>query len=569
MMRRSSIHLSVLVAALLLASGGCTSMLMFGHDKPEKTLEDLTANPTTRLVSKYTHPDGMNYRKVEAVSLVMQLDGTGEDPPPTPQRATVVAEMQRHQIENPQEILASLNTAIVLMKAYIPPGVQEGDRIDVEVRTPTRSETTSLRGGWVLPARMTELAALGGQIREGHVMAVVEGAILVDPSATGEDDVAIATRGRILSGGVVTKSRPLGLAIGQEHRSFRLSTQLAQDINHRFYGNIDGRRQGVANPKTDDYIEIKVHPRYKDNITRYMRVVRSIAVGETTAALQERLAVLGPQLLDPLTTSSAAIQLEAIGDASAVKLLEQGLKSPLAEVRLYSAEALAYLDKTIAVEPLKQLATDEPAFRVNALSALSAMNDVMAFDALRTMLSVESAETRYGAFRALWAMDKRNPMVAGEQLASAFSYHVLDVEGPPMIHITNSHRPEVVQFGTGQSLKLPLLIEAGPRILLNGMNGDRITVSRFMTSGETLQREVSPSIDEVVRAIVEVGGKYPDVVQFLQQAKQQGALESRFRIDALPQTGRKFQRPGSDDEPPAEDEPRPLLTPLPDLFKKT
>ena len=52
-------------------------------------------------------------------------------------------------------------------------------------------------------------------------------------------------------------------------------------------------------------------------------------------------------------------------------------------------EALAYLDQTAAVDTLAAVARDEPAFRVNALAALSAMDDVMAYDALRSLLEEE------------------------------------------------------------------------------------------------------------------------------------------------------------------------------------
>ena len=49
---------------------------------------------------------------------------------------------------------------------------------------------------------------------------------------------------------------------------------------------------------------------------------------------------------------------------------------------------------------------------------------------------------------------------------------------------------------------------------------------------------MSTSVDEVIRAIVALGGTYPDVVQALQQAKTDGALVSRFEVDALPESGR-------------------------------
>jgi len=188
---------------------------------------------------------------------------------------------------------------------------------------------------------------------------------------------------------------------------------------------------------------------------------------------------------------------------------------------------------------------------------------------------VPSAETRYGAFRSLWAMNAHDPLVRGEPMGDQFTFHVLDVAGPPMVHVTNSYRPEVVLFGKGQQFSLPLVLDAGPSILVNGQSGGKIIVSRFKPGQEPDQRTVSTSIDEVVRAIVALGGTYPDVVQALQQAKHDGALKSRFVVDALPQPGRRYDREGALDradekldEPAIDqhDSPLDVSTPLPDLF---
>ena len=51
---------------------------------------------------------------------------------------------------------------------------------------------------------------------------------------------------------------------------------------------------------------------------------------------------------------------------------------------------------------------------------------------------------------------------------------------------------------------------------------------------------MSTNVDEVIRAIVDLGGDYPDVVQMLQQAKNSGALPSRFRVNALPEPGGRW-----------------------------
>ncbi|MGI9429457.1 MAG: flagellar basal body P-ring protein FlgI [Bythopirellula sp.] len=506
---------------------------------PETDLESEVATNST-LISNVAHPYGLGYIKLEAVSMVTGLNGTGEDPAPSPQRAALMDEMTRREVENPKQVLASPETALVLVRGFLRPGIQAGDRFDVEVRTSSRSDTTSLRGGHLLETRLSEMAVLGDQLRSGHLMAVSMGDVLVDPTAVTEEETALATRGRVLSGGVATKSRNLGLILDHDRQSIRLSQKVGKAINARFHSYIDGQKRGVATPKTDEFIELVLHPRYKDNVSRYMRVVRNIALSESSTQRQARLQLLGTQLLDPVTSATAALRLEAIGGDQAVELLSAGLNSEDPEVRFYAAETLAYLDETISVETLTQVVREEPAFRVNALAALSAMDDGAAYDNLRSLLGVNSAETRYGAFRAMTSMAPNDAYTRGEDLNGMFTYHHLDVSGPPMVHVTNSHRPEVVLFGTKHELKLPLVLDAGPKILVNGLSGGQIKVSQFGST--TQQRTVSNDVDSVIRAVVELGGTYPDVVQMLQQAKQSGALVSRFRVNALPEGGREFLR---------------------------
>lgn len=568
MKRRTTNHrqyrLATAVALLAtLAPVGCTSLLL-RTEESEKKLEEL-ASDDVRLISQFTHPFGLDYVKVESLSLATGLSGTGGDPPPTPQRAALLDRMQREEVHNPNEVLAHQDTALVLLRGFLPPGVQEGDRFDIEVKVPSRSNTSSLRNGWVLSSRMTELAVLGNQIRSGHVLAVCEGPILVDPSSTGEEGDGYAVRGRILGGGLATKSRPLGLIVTHEHRSPRLSQLIASQVNLRFHQYDNGRKIGVATAKTDEYIELEVHDRYHDNIGRFVRVVRGIALKESTGQLQQRLERLTAQLNDPLTTARAAIRLEAIGDEQAVEILAEAAKSDDAEVKFYAAEALAYLDKTEAVPTLAEAIRNEPAFRAHALAALSTMDDVVAYDELRELLSAKSAETRYGAFRALWTMSSGDPLVQGEQLGDQFSYHVIDVEGPDMVHVTRSFRPEIVLYGGAQRFKLPMVLDAGAEILVNGLNGDEVTISRFIVGEPDQTRVVSTSVDEVIRAIVELGGTYPDVVQALQQARDDGALPSRLVVDAIPKSGRRYDREddGQVDPEDAGATPYRLGTPLP------
>ncbi|NOY30631.1 MAG: hypothetical protein GXP28_10825 [Planctomycetes bacterium] len=547
----------------LTVSAGCMGPIL-RQQSPGLALEEAASDTT--LIGDIAHPYGMGYIKLEAVGLITGLAGTGEDPPPSPQRAAIMSEMNRREVDNPNQVLASSDTALVLVRGFLRPGTQAGDRFDIEVRAPSRSSTTSLRGGRLLETRLTELAVLGSQIRKGHLMAVSHGAVLVDPTANVKDDPALARKGRVLSGGVVTKSRNLGLILDHQRQSVRNSQKISKAINQRFHSYIEGRKRGIATPKTDEFVELELHPRYQDNVGRFMRVVRNIAVDQSPSERQARLQILESQLFDPVTSATAALRLEALAGEEAIDVLKQGLVAEDPEVRFYSAEALAYLDITEAVAPLTQAAREEPAFRVHALAALSAMDDGSAFDELRSLLAVKSAETRYGAFRSMWAMSPGDPMIRGENMEGMFRYHRLQVAGPPMIHVTTSHRPEVVLFGTEHQFKLPLVLDAGPHILVNGLSGAEIKVSRF---GETTQqRAVSTDVDAVIRAVVELGGTYPDVVQMLQQAKETGALASRFRVNALPEGGRELLNRDPEATAEVTTAAYELATPRPELFGK-
>ncbi|MEX0939436.1 MAG: flagellar basal body P-ring protein FlgI [Pirellulales bacterium] len=550
------------VTICMLTSLGCSGPVIRPQSPETQDLSDTGV----MLLGEMTGSYGTDYVQVEAVSMVTGLEGTGGDPGPSPQRASLLGEMQRRHVAEPTKLLASRDTSLVVVRGWMRPGIQKGDRFDVEVRTASRSETSSLRNGWLMPTRMTQLAVLGNNIRKGHLLASAVGPVLVDPAAAGEDDRALLTQGRVLGGGEALESRSLGLIMDSQYAKLPVSQQIGRAINARFFTYIQGQKRGVATPKTEQFVEIVLHPRYKENVARYMRVVANMPYKETPLQHQSRLDLLAQQLLDPVTTATAALRLEAIG-SEAVPILKQGIEAKDPEVRFYSAEALAYLDETDAVEPLARAARDEPAFRVYALAALSSMQDAIAYDTLCTLLDSSSAETRYGAFRALCAMDHYEGITRGENLGGQFSYHMLDVGGPPMIHVTRSHRPEIVMFGMEQVLRPPLVLDAGKYIMVNSSVSDsQVTVSRFAPGQPDQKRIVSNQVDEVIRAIVELGGTYPDVVQALQQAHAAGSLSGRFRVDALPATGREVDRELSG--PPQPSRSFEVANPLPEMFQR-
>ncbi len=547
--------LCVTALALLTAGGGCS---LWSRGDPSRSLDAATSE-NADVVGDLAVPYGLHPIPVESIGLVTGLRGTGSDPLPSPERQYLLAEMQRRGVDSPNTILASPDTALVLLRGYLRPGIQRGDRFDIEVRVPSRSETKSLLGGYLLEVPMREMAVLGGAIREGRTLASGEGPVLVDPNADPAKDPIYATRGVILGGGVSRTSRTLGLVLKPEHQSVFNSARIQTVVNRRFSLVHRGIQEGVAKAKTNEYIELKVHPRYKDNIERYLAVIRAIPLKDSETDRVRRLGELQQQLMDAEKAGAAALKLEAMG-TPAVATLKEALQSPHAPVRFYAAEALAYLDCPDAAPVLGQIARDEPAFRVYALSALSTLNDLESVQQLRSMLSLSSAETRYGAFRALSTLNPNDPMIMGEKLGDQFWYHVLNVDGPPMVHVTKSRKPELVLFGSHIRLNHPPMLEAGNRIMLTSPEPGKIVVSKFTPNEADQKRFVSENLDEVVRAVVELGGTYPEVVQMLQQAKAGGYLMARFEVDALPEPGRRYLPQSAPDQeqlrgPLVEDNP--------------
>ena len=95
---------------------GCSTWSLFSSDKPKESNETPDDQPHT--VGDLAVPFGMFPVKLEAVGLVSGLHGTGSDPEPSPQRAMLIAEMQRRGVENPNQLLATRNFSLVLVRGF-------------------------------------------------------------------------------------------------------------------------------------------------------------------------------------------------------------------------------------------------------------------------------------------------------------------------------------------------------------------------------------------------------------------------------------------------------------------
>ena len=105
--------------------------------------------------------------------------------------------MQSHDVKNPEKLLESLTNSLVIVRGYLPPGVEKGDPFDIEVVLPPKSKTTSLRDGFLMRCRMREMryAKADNAVHSGSVSGLAQGVVIVDAVFHGENGEASETRG--------------------------------------------------------------------------------------------------------------------------------------------------------------------------------------------------------------------------------------------------------------------------------------------------------------------------------------------------------------------------------------
>jgi flagellar basal body P-ring protein FlgI len=486
-------------------------------------------------------PTGTQSAMVYGVGLVVGLEGTGGTPP-GPYRTMLEEDLRKRRFEHVKELLESKDVAMVLVSAAVPAGSHKGDPLDVIVTVPRESRVTSLRGGRLLTCDLYEYTtrkaldpntqSLDRTLR-GHVVARAEGQLQV---AHGQNESATVFREAHIWGGASSLvTRPFYLYLNKENQNAQLAKIMAERINGTLHGSfrMAGTEAAVAEKRT--YIILSVPPQYRLNHPRYLRVVRLIPMLQSDAQLIAYRRQLEAQLLDPSKTVVAALRLEALGPDS-ISTLTTGLKSDHPLVRFTSAEALAYLGSPACGEELSRTVEQQPALRAFCLTALASLDEAVCHVELRRLLESPSVETRYGAFRALRALDESEEAVQGELLNESFWLHHVAPGTVPLVHLTTSRRPEIVLFGDDVSLTPPFSILAGGEFAVTaGVNDDHCTITRISMRNGKSTKQCSLKLDDAIRTLAALGGGYSDALEVLRHADRQQCLNCKVAVDALPQ----------------------------------
>ena len=542
-----AIHWSMaLVLAFLSVLPGCM------HQTPRLVAEEETERDRygVRTLGEFCTVGNADPLPLGGIGLVVGLDGTGAAPTNDANRTMLEDDLRKQGVRNIKEMLASNNVALVMISASIPPGTRKGDTLDIEVRLPPSSKATSIQGGHLKEcilynydfAKNLSPTYTGpkGTLR-GHPVARAEGPLLVGFGKAGEDDEGRVKSGRIWGGGRTQIDWPFTLILNQDQQFARVSGMISDQINETFQISKGDPSAVIASTKNNISVSLRVPTQYKLNHPRFLRVVRLIPTKENDAGIggQGRanyIKKLNEDLMDPSRCVTAALRLEALGQET-INTLKNGLKNEHPLIRFSSAEALAYLGSPSCGEELARSVIDQPMLRAFSLTAMASLDEAICQVKLREILySCTDDETRYGAFRALRALDEKNETIQGEFLNESFWLHRVSPDTPGMVHISTSKRPEIVLFGKEPAFRPPFSLLAGEFTLTSGKDDEKCNISRIpLRSGKTMRKSTGLTVSEILQTLADMGALYPDVTELLRQADTTQALTCRVRNDALPQ----------------------------------
>ncbi len=540
--------LGIILATNCVGFTGCTVPWMKKEaptelEKQSKAVEDvLKSEDRPRLISDASVILGVDLQEYEGYGLVNGLMDTGGDVKPSPQRDFILRELRANGVESPNQVLNSKSTALVRLKAFAPPGCNRGDTSDVVVELSDQCEATSLRNGWLMPARIQEMQLLGGAVRSSDLKARGQGSLVILPTSVTKDESVNVRKAVILGGATLVDNRRFSLRIRPSVRHVTTAAAMSRSINDRYYVQDGNERKGVATAKNDGVIQLEIPGKYRPDVQHYTDLLGAIAFLETSEELVERIEKCKRLMNEPTTSRQACLELEAIGK-DAIPILAESLNHADDEIRFYVAYSLAHLDHPPAVAVLADLARKVPEFRPLCLSGLQIMEHYSAKEQLEELLQDPEPEVRYGALLALRKRNPRDWTVAGTQIGQLTRLVTIPSDHA-RICFSLEESPEVVIFGNNPGVYMDHFYEVNPRMTMKTEPNGQIRIVRFQPNDEDLVAIVAPDLTSVIEGFRSVGGTYNDLLCWMEDANRHHWIPTELSLNPRPHAGRVYHRNG-------------------------
>ena len=200
---------------------------IYGCQSGSSKLDPPSQAPHEMTIGSLCELEGYQAIQLRGRSLVWGLNGSGSNECPPSTRKYLLQYIRRMKPQrylsdefkklNAEQLIDSLDTAVVEISGMVPAGAPKNTTFDVEVYIPWASQTTSLQGGRLMP---TELQVVTMNIAS-KTTAMAVGPIFINPFAQSGPDGTYRPdprRGIILGGGI-SLHRSEERRVGKECRS--------------------------------------------------------------------------------------------------------------------------------------------------------------------------------------------------------------------------------------------------------------------------------------------------------------------------------------------------------------
>ena len=480
---------------------------------------------------------------VRGFGVVAGLNGTGSAECPPALRAEleryIRQQLPKTDDLNPRKFLDSSDTAVVEINGVIPALARQGQTFDVQVTPISRTQTTSLDGGYLYTALLKERSIYMRYDQYARTFATAQGQLFRDTI-----DTQNSASWYLLGGGIVQNEVQLTMALYQPN--FRAANAIRNRINERF-------GSGVAQAISAAEVRITIPPRFQHQKDRFIRMLQLLYLSDDSALRQQYIEKLLQELQNPANATNAEIGLESIGK-SVIDSLYPLLSSQNQDLRFHVARCMLNIGDDRALPVLEPFCknTTSP-YCLPAIEAVGQATKPRKAEPI-LLRAVESVDlkVRLAAYNQLDLM--KSPSISRNLVADSFLIDRVFCGGPPMIYVYRSEFPKIVLFASPIQCSPDIfLLSDDGNVTLNAKPGDKyVSISRKHPSRP---RVIGPihagrELSMLIRAMGEnadlkrypgvqpgLSLPYQDIIRILKKMSDSGAVQAGFQQGPMSDAG--------------------------------
>jgi len=533
-----------ILAIIILTSSlaGCAE-----HKKKSKDAKKIEAPPVAQVRLDQTIGDlaevvAFSPIPVKGVGLVVGLPNTGSSECPQQVRnyliQYIITQLGPKNV-NAEKMINSLDTAVVLVEGFIPPGASKYQPFDVTVIAMPNTQTTSLNGGRLYTTELKLLARIEDSIESSKTLALAAGPIYIDNLAATKPD---PRSGSVLGGGKSIQGYQITLTLLKS--DFQMAANIRNRINQRF-----GR--DVASAVSPEIIYLSVPDEFKNRKTRFIELVKSLYVTTAAASEDEHIKSLVESLRTSTDKAKYETALEAIGKNAIAKLLPL-IDSADDQTKFSAARCLLAIGDDEGLKTLREYAQDSSSpFQIAAIHAIgdyAAKSDVISL--MSRVIRENKFDVRYNAYKYLEKYGDTSIIHA--VVAEDFYIDQVVTTGPKTIYASRTRQAGIVLFGAPIKCQKDIYVESDDgQIIINSIpNEDRVSIMRKYPTTQELIGPVkcSTTVADIIKVLGEepssedkkekkrlgLGVSYSDIAAFLKKMVDKGAVDADFVAGQLP-----------------------------------